>query len=107
MSNLPYPIHILGFEIVRRNFGPSESSSELWTVVVGDSLLVVVYPGPEARHDVTPQTDQYTDPYLRLRVSPAASSGSVSASVALKLFLRMFFRGEALDFLEGDVGEAS
>ena len=71
--------------------------------MVGDSLLVVVYPGPEARHDVTPQTDQYTDPYLRLRVSPAASSGSVSASVALKLFRRIFFLGEVLDFLGGEV----
>ena len=102
---LPNPVNIFRFEKVRRNFCPRESGSELRTVVVSDGLLVVVNPGPGTIHQTS--TSQSSDAYLRLRVSPGASSGSESPSVALRLFLRIFFLGELLDFLEGDVGVLS
>ena len=103
---LPNPVDIFRFEKVRRNFCPGESRSELRTVVVSDGLLVVVNPGPgkDSKIQKSSSSSQSSDAYLRLRVSPGASSGSESPSVALRLFLRIFFLGELLDFLEGDVG---
>ena len=101
---LPNPVDIFRFEKVRRNFCPGESRSELRTVVVSDGLLVVVNPGPGKDSKIQKSSSQSSDAYLRLRVSPGASSGSESPSVALRLFLRIFFLGELLDFLEGDVG---
>ena len=43
----PDPINILGFEEVGRKLGSRQPRPQLRAVVVRDSLLVVVDPGPE------------------------------------------------------------